>query len=553
MSNALSSATGQSDLDRLPNELLLSIWSFLPNRDIKSLRLTCSAIHDTARLRLDRVFISANPRNVDVFRAIADHDSLRMGVVEIIWDDARLAEPLEDEEAGLYFGIDPDYSVGECPSWYGKACKDNIEHLWGRKGSDANHPYHETRAKQVAAQLPVTESWAYYQELLQQQRHVILSDADADAFAYGLQRFPSLRRITVTPATHGFTFCPLYETPMIRAFPYGFNYPIPRGWSAAEDLEPLPRPNPWVEEAGISSGEVEAEKKKWRGFSIVTRLLAQQARCQSQHRIPEFVIDVHQLDTGLNCHIFDQPCDEYDNLVAILQQLGFRRIDLALIVLGIENENWRSFRNGYLGRALGRATELEHVSLTTDVCANPDFRGRDRHGGGSIECFIPLRSIFPVDKWPNLRHFGLSRFLVQQADVLALLAALPETLRSVELNFLMFLDDGGTYRDLTDDMRQTFGWHKRAVAARPSVSIALDVRRTPTGGRAIWVAKEVHGFLYGDGPNPFRHVWGPNRVLTGVGVVRDEFEPAHERPNEVYIEMVRLGYYEEHQRKGQTA
>jgi hypothetical protein len=63
-----------------------------------------------------------------------------------------------------------------------------------------------------------------------QQESVLLTHADIDALKYGITRFPALKRITITPATHGFLYTPLYETPMIRAFPYGFNYPIPRAW-----------------------------------------------------------------------------------------------------------------------------------------------------------------------------------------------------------------------------------------------------------------------------------------------------------------------------------
>lgn len=57
--------------------------------------------------------------------------------------------------------------------------------------------------------------------------------------------------------------------------------------------------------------------------------------------------------------------------------------------------------------------------------------------------FIPLQSIFPVERWPKLQHFGLSNFLIMQSDVISLLAALPSPLRSVERSFLEYLDHGG--------------------------------------------------------------------------------------------------------------
>lgn len=73
----------------LPFELWDAISSHLPNRDIKSMRLVCKQFHNAARLRLHRVFLSANPLNIEVFRAIADHDTFRHRVKEIVWDDAR--------------------------------------------------------------------------------------------------------------------------------------------------------------------------------------------------------------------------------------------------------------------------------------------------------------------------------------------------------------------------------------------------------------------------------------------------------------------------------
>ena len=73
----------------------------------------------------------------------------------------------------------------------------------------------------------------------------------------------------------------------------------------------------------------ENEKSKWRGFCIVTCELA-----KLDHHVLELILDVNRLETGLSCRIFDQPCEEYDNLVALLRRPGFSRIDLALLADG---------------------------------------------------------------------------------------------------------------------------------------------------------------------------------------------------------------------------
>lgn len=70
--------------------------SFLDNRSIKNLRLTCR--HFSAiKLRINRVFLSANPLNIRVLRSIADHDEYRQGIVELIYDDARLYHSRTDQ------------------------------------------------------------------------------------------------------------------------------------------------------------------------------------------------------------------------------------------------------------------------------------------------------------------------------------------------------------------------------------------------------------------------------------------------------------------------
>lgn len=79
-----------TSLPALPFKLWGYITSHLSNTDIKSLRLVCSKFNNEVFLRLDRVFISANPLNIEVFRNIASHDKFRYLVTEIVWDEARL-------------------------------------------------------------------------------------------------------------------------------------------------------------------------------------------------------------------------------------------------------------------------------------------------------------------------------------------------------------------------------------------------------------------------------------------------------------------------------
>jgi hypothetical protein len=117
-------------LTLLPSELQAHIVSGLNNRDKKSLRLTCSTLRDRSPLRIDRVFLSANVRNVEVFPAIADHEIFRKGVTEVIWDDALLAESNEQYEDEFYCEGEGLPGCDEtCPVWFLRACRENLSWL----------------------------------------------------------------------------------------------------------------------------------------------------------------------------------------------------------------------------------------------------------------------------------------------------------------------------------------------------------------------------------------------------------------------------------------
>ncbi|KAF7883672.1 uncharacterized protein EAF02_005592 [Botrytis sinoallii] len=317
----MSNSSFTSNLVLLVPELPTAIVSYLPNPDLKSLRLTCKALGEKVPLHFERVFLSANPRNIEIARAIADNEKFRKGVKEIIWDDALLAHD-----------ISPPRAEDDPTTWFIRACKDNI-----RNSSD--------KLRNFKRFLPFSESWSYYETLLEQQEEVLRSGADFNALTYVLERFQSLRRITITPAAHGSLDRPLYETPMIKSFPKGFNYPIPCDWpsSGPFGLHALP---PW------------AAKKRWRGFCVITNILAG----WNDHHILELIIDVRELETGMSCRVYDEPCEEYDNLVHLLQQPGFCRIYLALLAGGQDYvDDWFSFRSGHLKKIFEAAPDLEHL------------------------------------------------------------------------------------------------------------------------------------------------------------------------------------------------
>ncbi|KAI1451538.1 hypothetical protein F4805DRAFT_451124 [Annulohypoxylon moriforme] len=202
-----------SKLTSLPTELLASIVSYLPNRDIKSVRRTCKLLHGIAHLRLTRVFLSPNPKNIKVFREIANHETFRKGIVEIIYDDARLAKPPMLPEKGTdeykpkdAYEEEKCLEAHEAPLWFVKECDENAFSLNARKSSDADTPTHIARTKQLAAQMTYRQSWDHYQHLLLWQDHILRTERDIRELRFGLSRFPSLKRITITAVTHGYLY-----------------------------------------------------------------------------------------------------------------------------------------------------------------------------------------------------------------------------------------------------------------------------------------------------------------------------------------------------------
>ncbi|KAL2788805.1 hypothetical protein BJX66DRAFT_326827 [Aspergillus keveii] len=425
---------------------------------------------------------------IAVFRAVADSDTYRHGVKEIVWDDARLEKPpprniYRDEAEEI-----------EDPQW-----EDDQDHEWfihEMRWNKEDIPYRRM------AELPPRVCWQYYQNILQQQEDVIILNKDAEALWYGLKRFPALKIITLTPAAHGWLWAPVYETPMIRAFPKGFNYPIPRGLDQWSQRDP----------------EVRAT---YRGFGIITRALTK----YPQHQISELVIDVNYLETGLNCRVFEESSAEYYNFGTILQRPGFRRLDLALYVGGEEHTGWRCYRSQLLYRALANAHDLEHFSLHTNVSPDAATDTASYSGGDPRAGWVPLRTIVPVVSWPSLRHFGLSGFHVDKDDLIGLLKLMP-ALHSPSLGHLYFVNNEACFRELLDDMRGKLDWRARDPAARPTISISVPTDYQQIG-HSVWVDKEVAEFMYGQGPNLWSRS-GRGSIVTPHGVIRDAFSPGAE-------------------------
>lgn len=81
-----------------------------------------------------------------------------------------------------------------------------------------------------------------------------------------------------------------------------------------------------------------------------------------------------------------------------------------------------------------------------------------------------------------------------------MLKLLPESIESVDLGLLIFLDyDEGLWYGLLEKIRDEVGWNYREK--KPAVTLKAE-EWNYDAGRFIRVVKEVNDFLYGEGENP---------------------------------------------------
>ncbi|GAM42714.1 ankyrin repeat-containing protein [Talaromyces pinophilus] len=208
-----------------------------------------------------------------------DNDGYTPLSIAALLGDVKLIE-LDDDRRNTLSLLAGDEIVEGVPEWFQRIYEWNLE-SW---------PYDS----EVDC-LPFETSWSCYTQLLRGQEDILNSGADLKALKYGLKRFPALHRITISPAAHGLLGLPLYQTPMIRAFPPGLNYCILPAWPLQFnplDEEELYEAPSWDQE----------EAKEWRGFSMILRELAEMSghTSRSSSSMP-----IGVLKTGLNCRVFD--------------------------------------------------------------------------------------------------------------------------------------------------------------------------------------------------------------------------------------------------------
>lgn len=238
-------------------------------------------------------------------------------------------------------------------------------------------------------------------------------------------------------------------------------------------------------------------------------------------------VNAHQLQAGLNQLVFESENDTFRRFETILARPNFTHLHLDLMVDPYE---WQAeaFQSGLLKRALAGAASgngLEHLSIGT----NMEISGAD----GRDDFYVPLETIFDPSTLSRIQNFGLSRFYVKDFDLLILLASLPHTLRSVELNLLQFMDRHGNLRDFLNQVRDDLGWQDRAI--KPRLWLSVETLSGSDFDKYGSMMNWINSFMR-EGKILVKHP--PTLVMDGYGRIKDAFMPEYER---IYIYISAFG------------
>ncbi|CAG9990203.1 unnamed protein product [Clonostachys byssicola] len=480
----------------LPVEVLHQISNDLPNRDIKNLRRTCSFAQMVFRLRFNRIFLSPHQRDIDVFCEVASSEKFRHQIVELFWDQSRFC--LGNMTSGNTFD-----SFVPFGATYDHELATEMVRFQRNRIANTGCLISDDLTAFGGINMPLSRI-AEINKYVQKGREANeQSNNDIFALEYHIQSFPSLRRVTIGHSTNGCFFEPFYETPLVRSFPPHLVYDIER---SDYPFEP-------VQEHDFSSRtDWDQYSQSTRGYRAIFRALAAARELQ----LEEIVIETpHGVECGLPFDFFSLGMtSDYLNLVELLRRPHLQRLDLAIT-------SWNSMHEyGHrshppkklLKDALRGATSLKNFSFKVDMAQN----------GGAWN-LVRLKTLLPVGRWTNLRHFELSSFSVKQDDLVSLLGELPQSIRSIELSFLRFRSsESESHASLLEEIRGRALWDERGMN-RPRLGISLRVGQHASKSIVIRVDAEIESFLYKQGMNPFRGSRGPDDVELGIGTERDTF------------------------------
>lgn len=511
--------SGKSILD-LPSELLDVICDHLSKLDIKRLRLTSKSLAVKVDLRIDRVYISPNRANLNTLQKILEHPKYKHAVRELVWDDAQLDEHPTLDSFRSAIHIDEQKTMINIENFIADINDDNEDgtpeyrtleedDFFSEDGCLTDFAkglllrYDDQFSRDIIARHATVTSledcYAYYQQLYQDEQHIMQQGRDVAGLRRALLGFPNLRRITLTSEVwRPWNLYPHYDTPYYRSLPPGFRKPTVWPWLGA-------RPRPTAAQVAhrdevLSQGCAEQLPQEWRGYNIIISMLLDTRNSQ----IEEFIIDSGSENVGLNGRFLVTPTPLLNQTIAALHQLPLRHLQLSYHIYQYPLPTPNSDVAAQIKRLLAALPHLEHLDF------NPNWCGRNSTPsifGDNFGDNFELSDILPDALIPRLKTFTLRNAIVNIQVLYTLITRMrnAQSITFVHITFARQL----TPNDDWSQCEEFFTWLRAHYAqamidVRPKFTLMEPFNDGNVDHRRCYlIDNEIDAFLYEGAACPF--------------------------------------------------
>lgn len=468
----------------LPTELLQMACSYLPQRDIKRLRLSNAQLAAKVEPRFDHIFISPNRANLQVLLCILDHPRFRLCVEEIVWDNSLLEEfptlesfgcAIQTQERMAKNGIlrrvlallpDEDMkdihdsSIESSHSHNGLLTDDTKMRLLRLDTQESR----DLLARD-ATTMGMEESYTLYQKLYQDEQEIMKRGWDVTAFHRALAEFPNLKRITLTSAIWSTPdTLPSRATPFFRALPPGFRKPWVRPWK--EDRADR-------EENQEQTVTGQRLPFQWRTYSVAMAILVK----YPHPGIETIDIDASMNGSGVNSQLFATPNGDYDMTVETCRALSLKSFRLAISGSKAFEDGGQFIKSGLLKNLFSTMVHLQHLDFALNMSQPEPFK-------------FNADDVFPETILHRLRHFTL-RNIENLEDPFGLIVKL-ENAESIALVQVGFRE---SYYELLHRLRE----HYSTKTCQPRFTFTQP--GSFSSGLCVFDTK-IDDFLYRNGECP---------------------------------------------------
>ena len=414
-----------SQLQNLPEELLVQVLGYLPKKDLKSARLTCSQIARTgAQWLFQRVYFAPRKSAIETFINISSNPVFARNVTELVYDARLFLSEFTHYES--YKEAFDAFMVTQFPE-----DMDDVEHAneaYCRQIASVN--WKSTDAEDYGESLFATMS--RYLHLLDQQQRIFENKEDYEALCAGLK---NLSNITTIIVLDNFFECCDWVVPL-RIDEHSWYHQH----SQREIAVPVP-PVSWARDK--TSDPDESNKWDVRGFQHLIRAVSQHG-----HNVVQLHIASESSSTAMSFFKMDQDiCDDTCRMV--------RRLDLLKMGLSMSASDfeWRE-RKDRLNAILSEAKNLRCLALS-----------------GGIEINLLMNKV-----WPRLESLNLGDIAIEADELKAIIQAYQDTLR--ELSFRnIYISGAEGWADVAEEVGKYLRLRKIGI-----LGVADDVTRELNGG-----------------------------------------------------------------------